>query len=184
MKPNAFLFVFRGIERVYGIFVTHDHVTSGWQGLKTIRAIVGDIAPFMAAAAFIPVLIFAEVEIIMILYNIVKEQIEARHKRREERQRERLAKARTEARAEGLAEGRSEGLAEGLAEGRSEGLAEGLAEGRSEGLAEGRSEGRSEGFQEANEEWIEWFKRKDAAETAGEPFDEPSPAEKHENGRG
>ena len=107
MKPNAFLLVFRGIERVYGIFVTYDHVTSGWQGLKTIRAIVGDIAPFLmaAAVAFIPVLIFAEVEIIMILYNIVKEQIEARHKRREERQRERLAKARTEARA-GLAEGR------------------------------------------------------------------------------
>ena len=140
--------MFAQLVFVYSIFVTYDHVGSGWQGLKTMRAIVGDIAPFMAAAAFVPVLIFAEVEIIMILYNIVKEQIEARHKRREERQRERLAKARTEARAEGLAEG------------------------------------RSEGFQEANEEWIEWFKRKDAAETAGEPFDEPSPAERYENGRG
>ena len=82
----------------------------------------------------------------MILYNIVKEQIAARQKKR-------IEKAR--------------------------------AEGRSEGLAEGRSEGLAEGFQGANAEWIEWFKRKDAAEAAGEPFNEPSPAEKYEkeNGR-
>ena len=73
----------------------------------------------------------------MILYNIVKEQIAARQKKRVEK-----------ARAEGLAEGRSEGLAEG--------------------------------FQGANAEWIEWFKRKDAVEAAGEPFNEPSPAEKYE----
>ena len=85
----------------------------------------------------------------MILYNIVKEQIEARRKKRVERAR-----------------------------------AEGLAEGRSEGLAEGRSEGLAEGFQEANAEWVEWFKRKDAAEAAGEPFDEPSPAEKYEKENG
>ena len=69
----------------------------------------------------------------MILYNIVKEQIAARQKKR-------IAQAR----------------------------------------AEGRSEGLAEGFQGANAEWIEWFKRKDAAEAAGEPFDEPSPAEKYE----
>ena len=123
--------MFAQLVFIYGIFVTYDHVKGGWQGLQTIRAIVGDIAPFMAAAAFIPVLIFAEVEIIMILYNIVKEQIAARQKKRIER-------ARTE----------------------------------------GRSEGLAEGFQEANTEWIEWFKRKDAAEAAGEPFNEPSPAEK------
>ena len=126
--------MFAQLVFIYGIFVTYDHVKGGWQGLQTIRAIVGDIAPFMAAAAFIPILIFAEVEIIMILYNIVKEQIAARQKKRVEK-----------ARAEGLAEG----------------------------------------FQGANAEWIEWFKRKDAAEAAGEPFNEPSPAEKYEkeNGR-
>ena len=78
----------------------------------------------MAAAAFIPILIFAEVEILMILYNIVKEQIEARQKRR-------IAKA------------------------------------------------KGEGFQIANQGWIDWFERKEVAEAAGEPFDEPSPAEKH-----
>ena len=69
----------------------------------------------------------------MILYNIVKEQIAARQKKR-------IARAR----------------------------------------AEGRSEGLAEGFQGANAEWIEWFKRKDAAEAASEPFNEPSPAEKYE----
>lgn len=73
----------------------------------------------------------------MILYNIVKEQIAARQKKRIE-----------QARAEGRSEGRSEGLAEG--------------------------------FQEANAEWMEWFKRRDAAEAAGEPFNDPSPAEKYQ----
>ena len=68
----------------------------------------------------------------MILYNIVKEQIEARQKRR-------IAKAK----------------------------------------AEGEEKGCAEGFQIANQEWIDWFERKEAAEAAGEPFDEPSPAEKH-----
>ena len=124
--------IFAQLVFVYSIFVIHDHVANGWQGLKTIKAIVADIAPFMAAAAFIPILIFAEVEILMILYNIVKEQIEARQKRR-------IAKAK----------------------------------------AEGEEKGRAEGFQIANQEWIDWFERKEAAEAAGEPFDEPSPAEKH-----
>ena len=76
----------------------------------------------------------------MILYNIVKEQIAARQKKRDAREKRRVEQAR----------------------------------------AEGLAEGRSEGFQGANAEWIEWFKRKDAAEAAGEPFDEPSPAEKYE----
>ena len=124
-KLAAFaLQMFAQLVFVYSIFVIHDHVANGWQGLKTIKAIVADIAPFMAAAAFIPILIFAEVEILMILYNIVKEQIEARQKRR-------IAKA------------------------------------------------KAEGFQIANQEWIDWFERKEVAEAAGEPFDEPSPAEKH-----
>ena len=97
--------MFAQLVFVYGIFVTYDHVRSGWQGLKTIRVIVGDIAPFMAAAAFLPILIFAEVEIVMILYNIVKEQIEARRRRRIEK-----------ARAEGIAEGQAKGFQEANAE--------------------------------------------------------------------
>ena len=43
------------------------------------------------------------------------------------------------------------------------------------GRAEGRVEGRSEGRDEANSAWQEWNRRRIAAETAGEPFDEPPP---------
>ena len=60
--------------------------------------------------------------------------------------------------------------------------AEGKAEGIAEGKAEGIAEGKVEGFQMANQAWVEWFQRKEAAEAAGEPFDEPSPAEQHQNG--
>ena len=59
--------------------------------------------------------------------------------------------------------------------------AEGKAEGIAEGKAEGIAEGKAEGFEMANQEWVKWFQRKEAAEAAGEPFDEPSPDEQHEN---
>ena len=68
----------------------------------------------------------------MILYNIVKEQIEARQSRRIEKIR-----------------------------------AEGIAEGKAEGIAEGKSL--------AQQAWREWLQRKEAAEAANEPFDEPPP---------
>ena len=55
------------------------------------------------------------------------------------------------------------------------------AEGKAEGIAEGIAEGKAEGLQLANQAWVEWFQRKEAAEAAGEPFDEPSPAEQREN---
>ena len=121
----------------------HDHVASGWQGFKTLKAIVADIAPGIAAAAFIPILIFAEVEILMILYNIVKEQIEARQSRRIEKVR---------------------------AEGKAEGKVEGIAEGKVEGIAEGKVEGIAEGKALAQQEWHEWLERKEAAEAAGTPL--------------
>ena len=152
-KWGAFaLHIFVQFVFIYSIFVIHDHVTSGWQGLKTVKAIVADIAPGIAAAAFIPILIFAEVEILMILYNMVKEQIEARQSRR-------IEKIRAEGKSEGIAEGKSEGIAEG----------------KSEGIAEGKSEGIAEGKSLAQQEWREWLKRKEAAEASGDPFNEPPP---------
>ena len=45
------------------------------------------------------------------------------------------------------------------------------------GLEEGREEGREEGAERERERWVEWMARKEAAENAGEVFDEPSPAE-------
>ncbi len=41
----------------------------------------------------------------------------------------------------------------------------------------GREEGRAEGADEERKRWEAWMARKQAAENAGEPFDEPSPAE-------
>ncbi len=37
--------------------------------------------------------------------------------------------------------------------------------------------GREEGAELERERWVNWMARKQAAEDAGEPFDEPSPAE-------
>ena len=162
------LHIFVQFVFIYSIFVIHDHVASGWQGVKTVKAIVADIAPGIAAAAFIPILIFAEVEILMILYNIVKEQIEVRQKRR-------LQKAEERGRAEGIVEGRAEGIVEGRAEGIVEGRAEGIVEGHAEGIVEGHAEGIVEGKTHAQREWRDWLERKEAAETAGEPFNEPPP---------
>ena len=85
------------------------------------------------------------------------------------------------------ARARAEGLAEGLAEGKSMGIAEGksigIAEGKAVGLEQGKAMGKAAGIAEANREWLEWFANKAAADAAGEPFDEPSPAEREERKR-
>ena len=39
----------------------------------------------------------------------------------------------------------------------------------------GRAEGRAEGLSEANRAWQTWLERKAAAESKGQPFDEPQP---------
>ena len=93
------------------------------------------------------------------------------------------ARARAEGLAEGLAEGRAEGKAVGIAEGKSIGIAEGKAVGLEEGRAVGIAEGKAAGIAEANREWLEWFANKAAADAVGEPFDEPSPAEREERKR-
>ena len=46
---------------------------------------------------------------------------------------------------------------------------------RAEGRAEGRIEGRDEGAAEERRKWTEWLARREAAERAGLPFDEPPP---------
>ena len=59
----------------------------------------------------------------------------------------------------------------------------GLEEGRHEGREEGLEEGREEGTESERRRWVEWNERRLAAEAAGEPFHEPSPAEtSHSNG--
>ncbi len=58
-------------------------------------------------------------------------------------------------------------------------MAEAVERGRAEGVAKGRSEGRAEGRAEERSEISarirEWNDRRLAAETKGEPFDEPPP---------
>lgn len=93
------------------------------------------------------------------------------------------ARARAEGLAEGLAEGRAEGKSIGIAEGKSIGITEGKAVGLEEGKAMGIAEGKAAGIAEANREWLEWFANKSAADASGEPFDEPSPAEREERKR-
>ncbi len=62
-----------------------------------------------------------------------------------------------------------------LEQGRTEGRAEGRAEGQAEGRAEGQAEGRAEGRAENQAEWLDWNRRRMAAESAGRQFEEPYP---------
>ncbi len=48
---------------------------------------------------------------------------------------------------------------------------------REEGREEGRAEGRKEGRVEMNTAWQTWNERRMAAESDGEPFDEPPPGD-------
>ena len=51
-------------------------------------------------------------------------------------------------------------------------------EGRQEGRQEGEEKGRQTERVERDKEWISWMQRREEALATGEPFDEPSPAEK------
>ena len=60
---------------------------------------------------------------------------------------------------------------------RNEGRAQGKAEGIAEGKAEGRAEGKAQGKAEANRQWLDWLQRKTDAESRGEDFTDPPPAD-------
>ena len=47
-----------------------------------------------------------------------------------------------------------------------------------EGKQEGKQEGIHLGVVERDKEWVSWMQRREEALASGEPFDEPSPAEK------
>ena len=66
---------------------------------------------------------------------------------------------------------RQRGREEGLVEGREAGL----AEGREVGLAEGHEKGLAAGHEAERARWQDWLARKQAAELADRPFDEPPP---------
>lgn len=90
---GAALYIFTGCLLVYAGFSIHDALTTdGWKGFKTVRAVVRDTGDCVPLAGASPIVIFCLVEVMMILYGLVKEQIEARQrariKRHEERGRE------------------------------------------------------------------------------------------------
>ena len=78
------LFMFCILVSVYGGMAISYHLSKGWTGYETVRAIVVDITTAIPTAAAIPVLVlFLGVEVPMILYGLVKEQIEERQQKRE-----------------------------------------------------------------------------------------------------
>ena len=118
------LFMFCILVSVYGGMAISYHLSKGWTGYETVRAIVVDITTAIPTAAAIPVLVlFLGVEVPMILYNWVMEQIDERQQKRE-------------------------------------------------------AIGKEIGKEIADREWAEWYARRQAAEAAGEDFNEPTPGEK------
>lgn len=90
------LFLFVISLLVYIGFSAADYLrTDGWRGFKTVRAIFHDTSQSLPILGVAPIVILVIWEFLMILYEIVKEQIEAR-------QRSRIAahEARGEARGE------------------------------------------------------------------------------------
>ena len=131
------LFIFVISLLVYAGFSTADSLTTdGWRGFKTVRAVFHDTSQALPILGILPVVILVIWEFIMILYEIVKEQIEARQRSR---------------------------------------IAAHEARGEERGIKLGEERGR----ELERDTWVDWLKRRDAAAAAGEPFNEPNPAEKH-----
>ena len=77
------LFIFVVSLLVYGGFSTADYLsTDGWRGFKTVRAVLHDTSRALPTLGVLPIVILVIWEFIMILYEIVKEQIEARQRSR------------------------------------------------------------------------------------------------------
>ena len=87
---GAALYIFTGCLLVYAGFSIHDVLTTdGWKGFKTVRVVVRDTGDCVPLAGAAPIVIFCVVEVMMILYGLVKEQIEARQRSRIKRHEER-----------------------------------------------------------------------------------------------
>ena len=171
------LFIFVVSLLVYGGFSTADYLSAdGWRGFKTVRAVLHDTSRALPTLGVLPIVILVIWEFIMILYEIVKEQIEAR-------QRSRIAahEARGEERGIKLGEARGIKLGEerGIKLGEERGIKLGEERGIQLGEERGIQLGEEQGRELERDAWVDWLERRDAAAAAGEPFTEPNPAEKH-----
>ena len=101
------LFMFCILISVYSSMAISYHLSKGWNGYETVRAIVVDTTTAIPTAAAIPVMVlFLGVEVPMILYPLVKDWIEERQQKRE-------ARGRAIGEAHGEARGRAIGEAHG-----------------------------------------------------------------------
>ena len=106
------LFMFCILISVYSSMAISYHLSKGWNGYETVRAIVVDTTTAIPTAAAIPVMVlFLGVEVPMILYPLVKDWIEERQQKRE-------ARGRAIGEAHGRAIGEAHGKAIGEAHGR------------------------------------------------------------------
>ena len=97
------LFMFCILISVYSSMAISYHLSKGWNGYETVRAIVVDTTTAIPTAAAIPVMVlFLGVEVPMILYPLVKDWIEERQQKREARGRA-IGEAHGEARGRELA---------------------------------------------------------------------------------
>ncbi len=77
------LFIFVLSLLVYAGFSTAEQLsTAGWRGFPTVRAILHDTSQSLPMLGVAPIVILVIWEFLMILYEIVKEQIEARQRSR------------------------------------------------------------------------------------------------------
>ena len=96
------LFMFCILISVYSSMAISYHLSKGWNGYETVRAIVVDTTTAIPTAAAIPVMVlFLGVEVPMILYPLVKDWIEERQQKREARGRA-IGEAHGEARGKAI----------------------------------------------------------------------------------
>ena len=163
------LFIFVISLLVYASFSTADSLTTdGWRGFKTVRAVFHDTSQALPILGILPVVILVIWEFIMILYEIVKEQIEAR-------QRSRIAAHEARGEERGIKLGEERGIKLGEERGIKLGEERGIQLGEKRGIQLGEEQGRAS----ERDAWVDWLERRDAAAATGEPFTEPNPAEKH-----
>ena len=163
------LFIFVVSLLVYGGFSAADYLsTDGWRGFKTVRAVLHDTSRALPTLGVLPIVILVIWEFIMILYEIVKEQIEAR-------QRSRIAAHEARGEERGIKLGEERGIKLGEERGIKLGEERGIQLGEERGIQLGEAQGR----ELERDAWVDWLERRDAAAAAGEPFTEPNPAEKH-----
>lgn len=111
------------------------------------KAVITDVIISYTGAAIASLVLIQWGETIMVLVHFLKEKTRKLREEREERERL-IAEARQWAREQGIVQG--------------------LEQGREQGLEQGRAE--------VHAQWESWNLRRLAAESAGEPFDEPPPA--------